>query len=123
MIFLGIVTCNRPHFFKQCYESVKKIKNLDFLAVVNDGQDDVNVDNGVFYTKNEKNLGVGKNKNILFKKALELGADHIFIMEDDIIVKNEEVLNEYIRAKNITGIPLVNKTSSNKNFINPSLLV
>ncbi len=104
MIFLGIVTCNRPHFFKQCYESVKKIKNLDFLAVVNDGQDDLDVDKNVFYTKNDKNLGVGKNKNILFKKALELGADHIFIMEDDIIVKNEEVLNEYIRAKNITGI-------------------
>jgi GT2 family glycosyltransferase len=104
MIFLGIVTCNRPHFFKQCYESVKKLKNLDFLAVVNDGQDDINVEKNVFYTKNEKNLGVGKSKNILFKKALELGADHVFIMEEDIIVKNEEVLNAYIRAKNITGI-------------------
>jgi GT2 family glycosyltransferase len=104
MIFLGIVTCNRPYFFKQCYESVKKIKNVDFLAVVNDGQDDIEVDKDFFYMKNKKNLGVGKSKNILFKKALELNADHIFIMEDDIIVKNEEVLNEYIRAKNITGI-------------------
>lgn len=104
MIFLGIVTCNRPHFFKQCYESVKKIENLDFLAVVNDGQDDVDVNNDVFYFKNKINLGVGKSKNILFKKAIELGAEHIFIMEDDILIKNKEVLNEYIKAKNITGI-------------------
>lgn len=104
MIFLGIVTCNRPYFFKQCYESVKTIENLDFLAVVNDGQDDVNVNENVFYFKNKINLGVGKSKNILFKKAMELGADHIFIMEDDIIIKNKEVLNEYIKAKNITGI-------------------
>lgn len=104
MIFLGIITCNRSHFFKQCYESVKNIKHLDFLAVVNDGQDDVDVDNDTFYVKNKKNLGVGKSKNVLFKKAIELGAEHIFLMEDDIIIKNKEVLNEYIRAKNITGI-------------------
>lgn len=104
MIYLGIITCNRPHFFKQCYESVKNIKNLDFLAVVNDGKEDIDVDKNTFYIKNEKNLGVGKSKNILFKKAMELGADHVFLMEDDIVVKNKEVLNEYIRAKNITGI-------------------
>jgi len=104
MIFLGIITCNRSKFFKQCYESVKNIKNLDFLAVVNDGEEDIDVDENVFYVKNKKNIGVGKSKNILFKKAIEVGADHIFIMEDDIIVKNAEVLNEYIRAKNVTGI-------------------
>jgi len=104
MIFLGIITCNRSNFFKQCYESVKNIKNLDFLAVVNDGEEDIDVDENVFYVKNKKNIGVGKSKNILFKKAIEVGADHIFIMEDDIIVKNAEVLNEYIRAKNVTGI-------------------
>lgn len=104
MIFLGIITCNRSKFFKQCYESVKNVKNIDFLAVVNDGEEYIEMDNDVFYVKNEKNLGVGKSKNILFKKAMELGADHIFIMEDDIIVKNPDVFNEYIRAKNITGI-------------------
>jgi GT2 family glycosyltransferase len=104
MIFLGIITCNRSKFFKQCYESVKNIKNLDFLAVVNDGEEDIDVEKNVFYVKNKKNIGVGKSKNILFKKAIEVGADHIFIMEDDIIVKNADVLSEYIRAKSITGI-------------------
>jgi GT2 family glycosyltransferase len=104
MIFLGIITCNRSKFFKQCYESVKNIKNLDFLAVVNDGEEDIDVEKNVFYVKNKKNIGVGKSKNILFKKAIEVGADHIFIMEDDIIVKNSDVFSEYIRAKNITGI-------------------
>ncbi len=104
MIFLGIITCNRPNFFKQCYESVKKIENLDILAVINDGKDDIDVDKTTLYIKNKQNLGVGKSKNILFKKAIDLNVEHIFLMEDDIIIKNKEVLNEYIRAKNITGI-------------------
>ena len=99
MIFLGIITCNRSKFFKQCYESVKNIKNLDFLAVVNDGEEDIDVDENVFYVKNEKNIGVGKSKNILFKKAIEVGADHIFIMEDDIIVKNKMTTNQIRDAK------------------------
>jgi GT2 family glycosyltransferase len=106
MIFVGIVTANRKDFFKKCYESVKKANNVDYIAVVNDGNDEVDVEKEDFYIKNNKNLGVGKSKNLLFKKALEskIAFEHIFIIEDDIIIKNPNVFNEYIKARKITGI-------------------
>jgi len=109
MIFVGIVTCDREDFFKKCYNSVKNAKNVNFLAVVNDGKNDVNVEKSDTYIKNKKNIGVGKSKNILFREAFRLkreGNDiqHIFIIEDDIIVKNNDVFEEYVKARNETGI-------------------
>ena len=104
MIFVGIVTKDRVDFFQKCYDSIKKSNNVDFIMVVNDGEQDVKVDENDLYVKNKKNLGVGKSKNLLFKKALELKADHIFLVEDDIIMKNPEVFNEYIKARDLTGI-------------------
>lgn len=104
MTFAGIVTKDRVNFFEKCYDSVKKSNNVDFIMVVNDGEEDVKVDENHFYIKNEKNIGVGKSKNLLFKKALELNCDNIFLIEDDIIMKNPDVFNEYIKARNLTGI-------------------
>jgi hypothetical protein len=109
MVFVGIVTCDRTDFFKKCYQSVKKSNNVDFIGIVNDGKNDVEVENSDIYVKNEENLGVGKSKNILFKMALDLISkgvhiDHVFIIEDDIIVKDPEVFNKYIEAKKLTGI-------------------
>ena len=104
MTFVGIVTKDRVDFFQKCYDSVKKSNNVDFIMAVNDGEQDVKVDENHLYVKNKKNLGVGKSKNLLLKKALELNADHIFLVEDDIIMKNPEVFNEYIKARNLTGI-------------------
>jgi len=104
MTFVGIVTANRPDFFKKCYNSVKTATDVDIVAVVNDGNSDVTVDSNHSYVKNKKNLGVGKSKNILFKKAIESGADNIFIVEDDIIIKNPYAFNTYINARKQTGI-------------------
>jgi GT2 family glycosyltransferase len=104
MVFVGIVTKDRVDFFKKCYDSVKKSENVNYIMVVNDGNEDVLVDKSNFYVKNAKNLGVGKSKNILFKKALSLNCDHIFIVEDDIVIKDPNTFNEYINARNLTGI-------------------
>ena len=104
MIFVGIVTCNRPDFFKKSYESIRNAKNVNLIAVVNDGKEIVDPEETTIYIPNEKNLGVGKSKNILLKKALEYDMDHIFIVEDDIVVKNPEVFNEYVKARNLTGL-------------------
>jgi GT2 family glycosyltransferase len=104
MVFVGIVTCDRPDFFKKCYDSVKKANNVDFIFVVNDGSTDVEVDKEHGYLKNPKNQGVGRSKNSLFKEALKLNCEHIFIIEDDIVIKNPDAFNEYIKARNLTGI-------------------
>ena len=105
-IGVGIVTCNRPNFLLKCYKSIPKEYEI---AIVNDGADftdwkKLKESESFEYTHNQTNIGVGRSKNILFTKLLERKCDHIFIIEDDIIVKNKNVFNEYIRARNITGI-------------------
>ena len=37
MIGVGIITCNRPEFFKKCRESIKE-EWYDHIVVVNDGK-------------------------------------------------------------------------------------
>jgi GT2 family glycosyltransferase len=105
-IGVGIVTCNRPQFFLKCFKSIPKGVEL---VVVNDGSNfedwqKLLKDKDFTYIHNKQNLGVGKSKNILFKELLKKKCDHIFIIEDDIIVKDPNVFSEYIKARNITGI-------------------
>jgi len=107
-IGIGIVTCNRPNFFVKCLRSMP---GNYIIAVVNDGSDfnktDLNkllTEKKFTYTHNTVNQGVGKSKNLLFKTLLDAGCDHIFIVEDDIIVKDHNVFEKYIEARIITGI-------------------
>jgi len=105
-IGVGIVTCNRPSFFLKCFNSIP----VDIeLVVVNDGADFSDIEKlkekrHFDYIHNSTNIGVGKSKNILFRQLLAKDCDHIFIIEDDIVVKDKNVFNEYIRARNLTGI-------------------
>jgi GT2 family glycosyltransferase len=106
MIGVGIVTCNRPSFFLKCFKSIPK--NVE-LVVVNDGSnfedwEKLLKEKPFHYIHNEQNIGVGKSKNKLFKYLLEKGCTDIFLIEDDIIVKNPNVFEEYIKAKDVTGI-------------------
>ena len=105
-IGIGIVTCNRPGFFLKCFRS---IPDEYLLAVVNDGADFADVDRlqkekSFTYFHNDVNIGVGRSKNILFRYLLGSDCDHIFIIEDDIIIKNPKVFEEYINLGKITGL-------------------
>lgn len=109
MIFVGIVTCNRLDFFKNCYNSVLEANNVDVLAVCNDGNqsqellDIINKD--TILIQHEENKGVGISKNDLLKKALSIPeVEHIFILEDDMIVKDSSVFDTYIKAAKKSGI-------------------
>lgn len=105
-IGVGIITCNRPKFFLKCF---KTIPDNITLVVVNDGADFEDISKlqklrNFKYIHNKQNLGVGKTKNKAFKYLLDQNCDHIFIIEDDIIIKDKEVFEKYIEARNITGI-------------------
>jgi GT2 family glycosyltransferase len=104
-IFVGIVTCNRPTFFKSCYQTIKKCLDVSVIAVVNDGVENVEILAPDIYIKHTNNKGVGVSKNELFKEALKIpDIEHIFIVEDDIIVKDCAVFSKYIEARNVTGL-------------------
>ena len=101
-IGIGIVTCNREDFYNKCLQSIPE---KFYTVTVNDGKpiQTPKRDNHAFL-HNEKNLGVGKSKNILFKKLLEKGCEHLFVVEDDMLIKNPDIFEKYINARETTGI-------------------
>jgi len=105
-IGVGIITCNRPEFFLKC---IRSISDVNTLVVINDGSDFEDISKlkkqiNFHYVHNETNIGVGRSKNKALRYLLEQGCDHLFLIEDDIIVKNKDVFNAYLKARNITGI-------------------
>ena len=129
---LGIVTCNREDFLKKVLDSIPRHK-IHYLVLINDGDSadfKDKSDNGprrFVYSKNGLcgnyfytggNRGVGFAKNWAFTELLKKGhsqelahwpgdkqgIDHMFIMEDDIIIKDENVFEKYIEVSKKTGL-------------------
>tara|TARA_R110000824_G_scaffold270466_1_gene458921 strand:+ start:1119 stop:1892 length:774 start_codon:yes stop_codon:yes gene_type:complete len=101
MIGVGIITCNRPEFFKKCRESIKE-EWYDHIVVVNDGK-------GPLFDANAPILattgmeGVGRAKNAALKHLLERDCDYIILVEDDMLFKGN-IFEQYIKAHKATGI-------------------
>lgn len=98
---IGIVTCNRPQFCKNLVESLPKNDNI---FIENTGEEIVTIPNTKIH-KFQKKTPVVFGKNALFRRILqETDVDHIFILEDDIIVKDHSVFDKYIETSQKTGI-------------------
>jgi GT2 family glycosyltransferase len=104
-IGIGIVTCNRDEFLDNL---IKSLPEDIYTVIVNDGDvmswEHIEHEKINDYHYNAENLGVGKSKNILFRKLMEKGFEHIFIIEDDMLIKDKEVFNKYIEASQVSGI-------------------
>jgi glycosyltransferase involved in cell wall biosynthesis len=74
------------------------------LIIINDG-DPIQLDGYNYYVHtNEHNSGVAKSKNKALKHLLDLGCEHIFLIEDDMLIKNDQIFEAYIKASKVTGI-------------------
>lgn len=102
-IGVGILTYKRPEFFKACLDSIDKTR-VDEIVAINDGDSYGWVPEDVHFIQHEKNKGIGISKNDAFKHLLEKGCEHIFLIEDDIIVKDNNVFSTYIAAAKETGL-------------------
>jgi GT2 family glycosyltransferase len=103
-IGVGIVTYNRPHLLEKLLNSISSCNFID-LIIVNDGERIDNLKGWNYYlVNNETNLGVGKSKNVAIQHLLDKGCDHIFLIEDDIFIKDVTVFHKYIEASKISGI-------------------
>lgn len=103
---VGIITCNRPDYLRNLLNTLVDCESsIDELVVINDGRPITDFD--LFFgtwIDNEVNLGVGKSKNKAMQHLLDEGCDYIFIIEDDMIIKNKDIFNAYIKASDLTGI-------------------
>lgn len=104
---LIITTFNREESFKVLFESIPFHK-LDWVIVVNAGEpysgyygtDKCNV--SWIQLVDGENIATTRNKGL--EQAKRLGIEHIFLSEDDMIIKDENIFDEYIHAAEVSGL-------------------
>ena len=101
-IGIGIITCNRNAFLRNCVKSIKT-EWYDELIIINDGDKPITTFYDCEIINNEQNIGVCKSKNKALKTLLEKGCDYIFLVEDDMRFKGN-AFQAYIDAYKRTGI-------------------
>lgn len=105
-IGVGIITCNRLDYLKKLIDTLVPCRQyIDELIIINDGQDipTWSLPFGT-WSDNEKNLGVGKSKNRALKYLFDKGCDFLFVIEDDMLIKNPIVFQQYVKASKVSGI-------------------
>ena len=102
-IGIGVITCNREDFFKQCIQSLPTVDNV---VVVNDGNPYPSdaYPSGIEVIQHGTNKCVGVSKNEALRYLMQSGCQYMFLIEDDIIVKDKTVCEQYIKAGEKTGI-------------------
>jgi len=105
-IGIGITTYNRKYSYRRLFDEV--IENIDVDAIVTVKNKEIdyqendplkladNVKSFVYEVKED--LGVGYCKNLCLKKLLSEKCDHLFLIEDDINIKNNDVFKTYIET-------------------------
>lgn len=111
-IGVALVTCDREIFFDACLKSLTNLPagTFDYLVVVNDyPESNLTIPSVVdHYIHNNTNLGVGKAKNLGLKSLMDKECEHLFLLEDDVIIHDPDTFNKYIRASELSGIKHLN---------------
>lgn len=118
-----INTYNREDAFIKCYDSLPH-DSIDELIIVKDGGIKYNCLDTKVSRRNKdytvldfvSNNGVATSKNAGLAYLNHKKCDHIFLIEDDIIVKDPKVFDVYISTAKKTGVYHLNfsKIASNK---------
>lgn len=105
---VAILTYNRPDYYKQVLSSIPRDR-IGCLLVVNDGEityvNNYDADHVIY---NQKQLGIAKTKNRALKFLYDNGYENIFLIEDDVIIKNPDVFDVYIKHAETFGIHHLN---------------
>ena len=105
-IGIGLITCDRPDFFKKSFFSlfdiVQKKTEIEYV-IVNDGKDKLPI-YPINYIETNGYTGVAKAKNKALNYLIDSGCEHIFLMEDDVEITDKNVFELYIKASKKTGI-------------------
>lgn len=114
-IGLALITYDRPDYLRQSLNHLDKYNwggaSIKYI-VVDELYDEKKYswlkrsdDYKVIY---QKNSGVGKAKNVALKSLLSENCQHLFLIEDDILVIATNACTEYIDYAKRTGVPHLN---------------
>jgi hypothetical protein len=101
-IGVGITTYNSENYYKSLYNTLP-LEKINVLVTVNGGDKykDVYEGNWIQHTENVY-PSVCRNDCVNF--LLQRNCDHIFIIEDDMIIKSPDIFDKYIQASKETGL-------------------
>jgi len=111
-IGLAIIACDRIEYTKKCVESVITNRgNVDELILVNDG---IKIPDGTLSSDIEimnnrppyQTVGVAKNNAM--RVLMNRKCDHIFLLENDMVIKSPTIWQKYIDTANASGIMHLN---------------
>lgn len=104
-IGVGVITYNRSDYFSRTINSIP-LDKIDVLVAVNDGTPyEKNFYKGVDKViQHEKNSGVAVAKNNALKYLLDQKCEHIFLLEDDMLILNDNCFEKYIQASKLSGL-------------------
>lgn len=101
-IGVGITTYNSEDYFKSLYESLP-LDKIDELVVVNGGNKYKN-EYKANWIQHYKNHYPSVCRNDCINFLLQRRCEHIFIIEDDMILKSPDIFTKYIQASKETGL-------------------
>jgi GT2 family glycosyltransferase len=112
-IGLAVITYARPDYLKQCLQSLDLHSwggsNRQIIVVdEEDGPKYDSFDRGEHDFYFGPNKGVASAKNRAITQLLGDGCEHIFVMEDDILMKRNDTCIAYINYAKITKVPHLN---------------
>jgi hypothetical protein len=101
-IGVGIVTYNSEDYYEALYKTLP-LDKIDVLVTVNGGEK---------YNKNYKGNWIQHSENVYpsvcrndcISFLLQRNCEHIFIIEDDMILKSPDIFDKYILASKESGI-------------------
>lgn len=101
-IGVGITTYNSEDYFKSLYETLP-LDKIDELVVVNGG-DSYKNEYKANWIQHYKNFYPSVCRNDCLSFLLQRNCEHIFIIEDDMILKSSDIFDKYIQASKISGL-------------------
>jgi len=107
-IGIGMVTYKAEDRIKQSAATIPEW--VKHFVIVNDGTpyDESAYPKHAHVIQHEVNKSVGQAKTSAINYLLEQGCEHIFIIEDDILIQDEEVFDKYIKTSLNTGVKHLN---------------
>ena len=107
-IGVGMVTYKAEDRIKQSGKTIPGW--VKHFVIVNDGTpyDESSYPEHAHIIQHEENKSVGQAKTTAINYLMEQGCDHIFIIEDDILIQNEDVFDRYIKTSLNTGVKHLN---------------
>jgi glycosyltransferase involved in cell wall biosynthesis len=101
-IGVGIVTYNSEDYFKTLYESLP-LARINELVVVNGGNH-YRENYACHWIQHNTNCYPAICRNDAVNFLMNRGCEHIFLIEDDMIIKDPNIFEKYIKSSEVSGL-------------------